>query len=110
MGRSVLPLVIAVLLATAAPAWAGEPSPGAAGLGDRLAPLLGNGGYDVLHYDLDLRYATSAPSQPVDGTVTMFARATQALSRFNLDFAGAIVGSVSVDGRTAHGGATARSW
>ena len=31
----------------------------------------------------------------------MFARATQALSRFNLDFAGDSVDSVSVDGRSA---------
>jgi hypothetical protein len=30
------------------------PSPGAAGLNDRLFPQLGNGGYDVQHYDLDV--------------------------------------------------------
>jgi aminopeptidase N len=77
------------------------PSPGAAGIGDRLYPTLGNGGYDALHYDLDLRYATSAPSQGIDGTMTMRARATQALSRFDLDFSGAGVGSVLVDGRRA---------
>ena len=71
------------------------PSPGRAGLGDRLILALGNGGYDVQHYDLDLRYATSAPSQPIDGTVTILARATQALSRFNLDFAGGAVGAVA---------------
>ena len=63
-------------------------SPGSAGLGDRLNPGIGNGGYDVLHYDLDLRYATSAPAQSIDGTVTILARATQSLSRFNLDFGG----------------------
>ena len=28
------------------------------------SPSLGNGGYDVQHYDLDLRYATSAPTAP----------------------------------------------
>ena len=59
---------------------------------------MGNGGYDVAHYDLDLRYATNAPSQSIDGTVTIVARATQDLSRFNLDFAGASVGAVSVNG------------
>jgi hypothetical protein len=48
--------------------------PGAPGLGDRLFPGSGNGGYDALHYDLKLRYATSAPTQPIDGTVTMLAR------------------------------------
>jgi aminopeptidase N len=89
-----------VLLAfTAAPTRAAAPSPGAAGLGDRLSPGLGNGGYDVVHYDLDLRYATSAPTEPIDGSVTILARATQALSRLNLDFAGQRVGDVSVDGR-----------
>jgi len=78
-----------------------RPSPGAAGLGDRLFPLLGNGGYDVQHYDLDLRYATSAPSQGIDGTVTLLAVATQSLSRLNLDFAGDSVGKVTVNGLPA---------
>src|SRR5262245_30230374 len=97
--------ILLVLLATAwcaAPAAAHEHgSPGAPGLGDRLFPTLGNGGYDVRHYDLDLRYATSAPDQSLDGTVTIFARATQTLSRFDLDFGGASVGAVSVNGRPA---------
>ena len=74
------------LLALAGPA-AATPTPGAAGIGDRLNPELGNGGYDVLHYDLDLRYATSDPAQSLDGDETILARATQSLSRFNLDFA-----------------------
>ncbi len=30
--------------------------PGAAGVGDRLFPTLGNGGYDVVHYGLTLDY------------------------------------------------------
>jgi aminopeptidase N len=96
--RSVLVLVVA-LAAAAAPARAA--SPGADGVGDRLFPQLGNGGYDVKHYDLDLRYATSAPTQGVDGTVTLIARATQSLSRFNLDFAGDSIGAVAVNGRSA---------
>src|SRR3954464_3176864 len=94
-------LALAVLAILAAPAPAPSPSPGSAGLGDRLFPQLGNGGYDALHYDLDLRYATAAPTQARDGTVTILARATQALSRFDLDFAGRSVGSVSVDGQPA---------
>jgi aminopeptidase N len=91
------------LAAAVAPASASadRPTPGAPGLGDRLFPTLGNGGYDVQHYDLDLRYATSAPSQGIDGTVTIVARATQALSRFDLDFAGDSVGAVAVNGATA---------
>src|SRR3954467_8323421 len=97
-------LVSAVALALAAPASAhafDRPSPGAAGIGDRLYPTLGNGGYDVRHYDLDLRYATSAPTQGGDGAVTILAVATQSLSRFDLDFAGDSVGSVAVDGLPA---------
>jgi aminopeptidase N len=100
--RHVIALV-AVLTATmaAAPASASAPSPGAAGLGDRLFPGLGNGGYDTWHYDLDLRYGTAAPAQGILGTVTIHARATQSLSRFDLDFSGAGVGAVYVDGRAA---------
>jgi hypothetical protein len=45
-------------------------------VGDRLFPLLGNGGYDVLHYDLGLRYATDDPAQPLDGSEVLIARAT----------------------------------
>jgi aminopeptidase N len=99
--RRVLVLAATAVLLSAAPAVAARPSPGAAGLGDRLNPGIGNGGYDVQHYDLDIRYATSAPSQPIEGTASILARATQSLSRFNLDFAGASVGSVSVDGAAA---------
>jgi aminopeptidase N len=103
--RGPLPALLVILLAAlafAAPA-AAHPggTPGAPGIGDKLYATLGNGGYDVLHYDLDLRYATSAPAQPVEGTVTIVARATQSLSRFDLDFAGDAVGDVTVNGRSA---------
>jgi aminopeptidase N len=74
-----------------------RPAPGAPGIGDRLFPTLGNGGYDVQHYDLDLRYATDDPAQGIDGTATISARATQPLSRFDLDFAGDSVGAVTVN-------------
>ena len=94
-------LLAAAVLAT--PASAHRPhgaSPGAAGLGDRLFPLLGNGGYDAKHYDLALSYSSTEPVQ-VDGFVTMRAVATQGLSRFNLDFNGDAVRRVSVNGRRA---------
>ncbi|MEO8702504.1 MAG: M1 family metallopeptidase [Kofleriaceae bacterium] len=77
------------------------PAPGAAGIGDPLYPTLGNGGYDVDHYDLELRYATAQPDQAIDGMVRITAHATQALSQFNLDFAGDSFGSVTVDGCAA---------
>src|SRR4051812_43645347 len=89
------------LLAPASARAFDRPSPGAPGIGDRLYPTLGNGGYDVQHYDLDLRYATDAPTQGIDGTVTIVAVASQSLSRFDLDFAGDSVGAVSVDGLPA---------
>jgi aminopeptidase N len=97
----VLTFAVLALLAAPAAATAAPPTPGAAGLGDRLFPQLGNGGYDALHYDLDLHYATNAPSQPLQGTVQMLAKATQSLSRFDLDFAGQSIGGVAVNGRPA---------
>ncbi len=102
MFRLLSVLVVAAAAFSAAPAVASHgPSPGAVGIGDPLFPTLGNGGYDARHYSLDLRYATAAPQQTVSGTVTMYAKATQSLSRFNLDFAGDSVRSVSVNGRNA---------
>ena len=91
---------VALAVSLAGPASA-EPAPGAAEIGDRLFPGLGNGGYDVARYALDLRYATSAPAQPLEGSATIVARATQDLSRFNLDFAGQGPGAVWVDDRPA---------
>jgi aminopeptidase N len=76
-------------------------SPGAAGLGDRLNPGIGNGGYDVQDYDLRLRYATADPSQSLEGDETITAVATQGLSQFNLDFGGKSIGGVSVNGEPA---------
>jgi aminopeptidase N len=100
---AVVPALLLAGLSLAGPAQAHSqaPSPGSPGVGDRLYPDLGNGGYDVRHYDLRLRYATTAPAQPVAGSETITAVATQALSRFDLDFAGRSVSAISVDGRTA---------
>src|SRR3954471_2205195 len=99
--RGLLLVAAALAVLTASASAADSPSPGAAGIGDRLFPTLGNGGYDVQHYDVALSYATAAPSQGIDGTVTITANATQALSRFDLDFAGDSVGSVSVNNQPA---------
>jgi aminopeptidase N len=99
-----LAITVATAAVCAAPAAASHhhaPQPGAVGIGDVLFPNLGNGGYDALHYSMALRYPTADPGTTVSGRITMFARATQALSRFNLDFAGDSVESVDVDGRRA---------
>src|ERR1041384_3442741 len=98
--------VSALLISTvgaAAPAYAGNagPTPGAPGIGDRLYPLLGNGGYDVQDYDLSVKYPRKDPQQTVTGDVTTTAVATQNLSRFDLDFGGDGVGAVTVNDRPA---------
>jgi aminopeptidase N len=88
--------------APAAPAAAAAaPTPGAPGIGDRLFPRLGNGGYDVQSYYLLLGYPSKNWKQTITGSVTITAKATQDLSRFNLDFAGRSVGSVQVNGKAA---------
>ena len=75
-------------------------TPGARSLGDSLFPTIGNGGYDVRHYDLDLDYAVA--KKRLEGTATIDAVATQGLSRFSLDLtAWNKVRSVSVGGRPA---------
>lgn len=104
--RRLLAIAVSVMALVGAPAPAPAtaqeaPSPGAADIGDPLFPGLGNGGYDVVHYTLDLRYASTAPVQTVPAVVTVQARSTQALSRFNLDFRGDAVDSVEVDGASA---------
>lgn len=70
--------------------------PGADGVGDPYFPKLGNGGYDVRHYALTLDYAPAA--RRLKGTAAISARATRALTAFNLDLAGMTVESVTVDG------------
>jgi hypothetical protein len=52
---SILAFVLASGPAQAAPV-AAAPVPGSPGLGDTYFPDYGNGGYDVSHYDVRLRY------------------------------------------------------
>ena len=56
-------LAVGALAGPAAANHRDDPSPGAPGLGDRLFPTLGNGGYDARHYHPDLTYPTAAPQQ-----------------------------------------------
>jgi hypothetical protein len=69
--------------------------PGAPGVGDPYFPLDGNGGYDVRHYLLDVNY--DPPTNVLTGVATIQARATQDLSRFNLDFDGLTIRSITVN-------------
>jgi aminopeptidase N len=92
----------AASLAVAAVAIAAAFTPGSPGLGDPFFPLGGNGGYDVQHYGLTLDYRPAANT--LTGTAVITAKATQALSRFDLDLRGFDV-AVRVNGVPA---ATAR--
>jgi aminopeptidase N len=78
---------------------AGSGDVGAPGVGDRLFPQAGNGGYDVTHYGLGLDYDPG--SGKLRGTAVITATATQPLARFDLDLSGLTVTRVTVGGRTA---------
>jgi aminopeptidase N len=60
-----------------------DPGPGSAGIGDAYFPKDGNGGYDVVHYDIHDRYGFDTGR--LTGWTLVTARATEDLSRFNLD-------------------------
>ncbi|HEU4423146.1 MAG TPA: M1 family metallopeptidase [Pilimelia sp.] len=86
---------VAAVLASAAPASGGPSSVGSPGLGDPYFPLAGNGGYDVAHYSLDLDYVRAG--NHLDATAVIVARATQDLSRFDLDLRGFTVTRLAVN-------------
>ncbi len=94
-------LLVAVLTAasTTIPAIGGVGAPGSDGIGDSYFPLYGNGGYDVEHYDLNVRYYPASDRLAGDATIT--AQATMDLSRFNLDLVGLQIASLTVDGADA---------
>ena len=73
---------------------------GSSGIGDPYYPLLGNSGYDVQHYtlDLDLDVAGGAITA---GTATIEAVALLDLCAFNLDFLGLEIEAITVDGQSA---------
>ncbi|MCX4234822.1 M1 family metallopeptidase [Streptomyces ortus] len=82
-------------LIAAAPA----PHPGADGVGDPYFPQLGNGGFDVRHYGLDVAY--DPDTDRLDGRTTITARATQNLSSFDLDLQKLEVTKIAVNDRRA---------
>jgi aminopeptidase N len=93
-------LVLAcALLMGAVPASATDYVAGSPGAGDPFFPLAGNGGYDVRHYSVDLNY--DPHNNSLDARATIAARATQNLSRFDLDLRGLHVNRVSVNGDVA---------
>ncbi|HSG79443.1 MAG TPA: M1 family peptidase, partial [Acidimicrobiia bacterium] len=75
-----------------------QPVDGADGLGDPYYPGLGNGGYDVIDYDLTLDVT---PPAALDGVAVITALATLPLRSFHLDLEGLEVRDVEVGGRRA---------
>jgi aminopeptidase N len=88
-------------LLAASPAQATQPTAGARSLGDPLLPQLGNGGYDVGHYRIDLDY-DPATNELTSAKTTISATADAKLKEFSLDFQDVLeVSSVRVDGVAA---------
>ena len=73
--------------------------PGDPGLDDPYFPLEGNGGYDTQHYDLTFSYDPA--TDRLEGLAVITAKATQNLSRFDLDLQQLDVDAVTVDLRRA---------
>ncbi|WP_433333767.1 M1 family metallopeptidase [Spirillospora sp. CA-294931] len=73
---------------------------GAGSVGDPYVPGNGNSGYDVQHYKLKLAI-TPRGARELDGVAEITAKATDRLSRFNLDLSGLDVAEVKVDGAAA---------
>jgi aminopeptidase N len=72
---------------------------GSPGLGDPFFPRSGNGGYDVRHYALRIRY--SPAQNRLRATARISAVATEGLSRFDLDFRGPEISRLRVGRRPA---------
>lgn len=83
-----------------------DPRPGAPGIGDPLYPNLGNGGYDVADYRLELEVEPATGM--VRGVAAVEAVALHDLSSFNLDLVGMEVRSVDVAVAEQRGAATWR--
>jgi aminopeptidase N len=78
------------------PLFSGRPS-----LGDPFTPDLGNTGYDVQHYELDLAFYPGASR--VEGSAAIAALTTEeSLRQISLDFIGHEISSLAVDGAPAN--------
>lgn len=89
-------LILPLLLSTLA---SEEFSPGARTSGDPYIPAIGNGGYDVQHYDLTINYDPVANRMVSAADITI--QATQGLSEFSLDLRGFTNATVTIDGIAA---------
>ncbi|MDQ2955861.1 MAG: M1 family metallopeptidase [Actinomycetota bacterium] len=78
---------------------ASRPVFGAAGAGDPYHPEDGNGGYEVDHYDVSVRY--NPATHQLQGVARITATATETLKGFNLDLLGLTVDAVLVNSALA---------
>src|SRR5215211_3576199 len=85
--------------ATPVPEFAGCTA-GSSGIGDPYFPLLGNAGYDVQHYTLDLDLDV-AGGVIAAGRATIESVALLDICTFNLDFRGLEIDSITVDEQRA---------
>jgi aminopeptidase N len=69
------------------------------GVGDSRYPNLGNGGYDVDHYTIDLTFDPEPSS--ISAVVEVAATATETLEVFSLDFIGFDIAAATVNGADA---------
>lgn len=89
---SVFRLALLMLVSSAA---AFAQQPGADGMGDSLYPQLGNGGYDLRHYSINLDFTPE--SKAIAASAVLDAVALHNLASFNLDLYGLTVDSVRVN-------------
>ena len=97
--RRLVPALAVVLAASAVPfssAITFAPPEGSPGIGDPYFPLDGNGGIDVVHYDVRDRY--DFRKRRLVGVTALTVKATEPLSRFNLDLL-LPVSAVLIDGQ-----------
>jgi len=72
---------------------------GSDGAGDLYYPTYGNGGYDVISYDITFDWDDN--SREIDAQTTIELVATQGLSQFNLDLIGFDVRSITMNAEPA---------
>ena len=77
----------------------GKPIHGTDSMNDPYYQQMGNGGYDALHYTIDL--TVDVANDKINGSATLDAQATESLSSFNLDLHGLDVSAVTVNDMSA---------